>query len=70
MDLKERLVEGYISLYSWLSTDNILADVLTKEIFLLPGLENIFLKNIMDMPETSVIFIIGGLQCEQVSLHG
>lgn len=34
VDLKERLVEGDISSYSWLLTDNMLADVLTKEMHL------------------------------------
>ena len=54
MDLKERLVEGDVSLYSRLSTDNMLADVLRKEMCLLPGLENIIKKNIMKMAETPV----------------
>ena len=40
-DLKERLVEGDITLYSWLSTDNIWVDILTKEMCLPPNLKNL-----------------------------
>ena len=52
MDLKERLVQGDISSYSWLSTDKMWADILTKEMRLPPELENVILKNVMDLPET------------------
>ena len=54
VDLKERLVEGYVTLYSWLSTDSIWADILTKEMCLPSGLENVIRKNIIDLPETMV----------------
>ena len=54
VDLKERLVEGDISSYSWLSMDKMWADILTKEMRLPPGLENIILKNEMDLPKTPI----------------
>ena len=54
VDLKERLVEGDITLYSWLSTDSMWADILTKEMRLLSGLEKVIKNNIMDLPETTV----------------
>ena len=34
MDLKERIVEGDVTSYSWLSTENMWADLLTKEMCL------------------------------------
>ena len=54
MDLKERLVEGDITSYSWLSMDKMWADILTKEMRLPPGLENVILKNVMDLPKTPI----------------
>ena len=45
MDLKERLVDGEIYSYSWLPTQGMLADVLTKEMKILQALEDIILKN-------------------------
>ena len=54
VNLKERLVEGDITSYSWLSTDNMWADILTKEMRLLPSLEDVILKKIMDIPKTPV----------------
>ena len=45
VDLKERLVDRDIHSYSWLPTQDMLADVMTKEIHLPPALENVFLKN-------------------------
>ena len=54
VDLKERLVEGDITSYSWLLTDNMWVDILTKEMCLPPSLEDVFLKNTMDLPKTPV----------------
>ena len=54
VDLKERLVEGDITSYSWLSTDSMWADILTKEMRLPSGLEKVIKNNIMDLPETMV----------------
>ena len=45
VDLKERLVDRDIHSYSWLPTQDMLADVLTKEMRLPQALENVFLKN-------------------------
>ena len=45
VDLKERLVDRDIHSYSWLPTQDMLADVLTKEMHLPQALENVFLKN-------------------------
>ena len=54
VNLKERLVEGDVTSYSRLSTDNMLADILTKEMHLPSGLENMIKNNIMDLPENMV----------------
>ena len=45
VDLKERLVDIDIHSYSWLPTQDMLADVLTKEMRLPQALESVFLKN-------------------------
>ena len=45
LDLKERLVDKDIQSYSWLPTQDMLADVLTKEMRLPQALESVFLKN-------------------------
>ena len=50
VDLKERLVDGDIFSYSWLSTKNIWADMMLKEMQLPPALENVFLKNDLCLP--------------------
>ena len=54
MDLKERLLKGDIFSYSWLSTEDMWADVLTKEMHLPPLLEDVFLKNDLNLPRTLV----------------
>ena len=45
LDLKERLVEKDIQTYSWLPTQSMLADVLTKEMKIPKALEDVILKN-------------------------
>ena len=45
LDLKERLVDRDIQSYSWLPTQDMLADVLTKEMRIPQALESVFLKN-------------------------
>ena len=45
MDLKERLLDGDIYMYSWLPTQEILADVLMKEMRIPQALDNVILKN-------------------------
>ena len=54
MDLKQRLVEGKITLYAWLPTASMWADVLTKEKKILPDLKNVFINNQMKPGDTSV----------------
>ena len=50
-DLKERLVDGDIYSYSWLPTKSMWADMMTKEMELPSALENVFLKNDLDLPQ-------------------
>ena len=50
VDLNERLVEGDITSYSWLPTESMWVDMLTKEMCLPPTLEDVFLKNVLDLP--------------------
>ena len=50
MDLKERLVDGEIYSYSWLPTQGMLADVLTKERKIPLALEEIIFKNQISIP--------------------
>ena len=50
-DLKERLVDGDIYSYSWLPTKSMWAGMMTKEMELLSALENVFLKNSLDLPQ-------------------
>ena len=45
VDLKKRLVDRDIHSYSWLPTQDMLTDVLTKEKRLPQALESVFLKN-------------------------
>ena len=54
VDLKERLVDKDILSYSWLPTKDMLADVMTKEMYLPPALDNVFLKNEFRLPQPLV----------------
>ena len=51
-DLKERLLEGDIYSYSWLSIEDMWAYLLTKEMHLLQHLEDVFLKNTLNLSRT------------------
>ena len=51
VDLNERLVDGDIYSYSWLPTKNMWADMMTKEMMLPPALQDVFLKNDLDLPQ-------------------
>ena len=44
-DLKDRLLEGDVSLYSWLSTRDMMADCMTKEMKMPESLEDVLLEN-------------------------
>ena len=50
VDLKERLLEGEIYSYSWLPTDSMWADMLTKEMEPPKALEDVILKNKIVLP--------------------
>ena len=52
--LKERLVDGDVYSYSWLPTKNMWADMMTKEMQLPLSLEDVILKNVMDLPKPLV----------------
>ena len=54
VNLKERLVDGDIYSYSWLPTKNMWADIMTKEMKLPSSLEDVILKNVMDLPKPLV----------------
>ena len=45
LDLKERFVDKDIQSYSWLPTQDMLADVLTKEMKIPQALEDVIFKN-------------------------
>ena len=51
VDVKERLVDGDVFSYSWLLTKDMWGDMMTKEMQLPPALENVFLKNVLDLPQ-------------------
>ena len=54
VDLKEKLVDGDIYSYSWLPTKELWADIMKKEIKIPPSLEDIIMKNVMDLPKPLV----------------
>ena len=51
VDLKERLIDGDVYSYSWLPTKSMWTDMMMKVMELLSALENVFLKNDMDLPK-------------------
>ena len=53
-ELKDRLINGEISSYSWMPTERMWADVLTKEMRLADSFEKVLLENEMDLPGTNV----------------
>ena len=52
VDLKERVIEGDVLSYTWLPTERMWTDLLTKEKPLPGDLKDVLVKNIMDLPET------------------
>ena len=55
MDLKERLVEGDVSSYSWLLTEDMYADLLTKEMHLTQQhLEDVICLNDLHLPKSPI----------------
>ena len=55
VDLRERLFRGEIFSYLWLPTQNMRVDVLTKERNLQDSLEDVLLKNDMNLADTTMI---------------
>ena len=53
VDLKERLVDREISSYVWLPTQNMWVDILTKKKQLPEALEDVLIRNIMDLGDTT-----------------
>ena len=49
-ELKDHLISGEVASYAKLSRGDMWADVLTKEMSLPDGLEIVFLKNVMSLP--------------------
>ena len=54
VDLKERLVDGNIYSYSWLSTQDMMADMMTKEMKLLVNLENAIMEKVLNLQQPLV----------------
>ena len=54
VDLKERLVKGEVTSISWLPTERMWADLLTKEKKLPEDLEDILFRINMDLQDTSL----------------
>ena len=54
VDLKERLVDGDVLLYSWLPTREILADLMTKETKMNDAFEDIIQENIINIQQPLV----------------
>ena len=53
-DLKESLLKGDITSISWIPTERMCADLLTKEKKLPEELEDVLLRNDMNLKDTSV----------------
>ena len=52
VDLKERLIDGEIYSYSWLPTQSMWADMMTKEMCFPPAMEDVLLQNVVILPKT------------------
>ena len=50
VDLKERLVDGDIQSYSWLPTQDMMADMMTKEMKIPFNLEEVIMRNTLHLP--------------------
>ena len=53
-ELKDRLLEGEIESYTWLPTEQMWADILTKEMRIPSGLEKVLCMNKMDLPNCNI----------------
>ena len=54
VDLKERLLNGEITFIAWHPKENMRADLLSKEMKLPDDLEDILLRNNINLPDTTV----------------
>ena len=54
VNLKERLLRGDITKYSWLLTERMWANLLTKERKLPKDLEDFLIRNNMNLQDTSI----------------
>ena len=52
--MKERLLSGEITSIAWLLTRNMWADLLTKESKLPEALEDVLIRNVMDIEDTTI----------------
>ena len=70
MDLKERLLDGDVYTYSWLPTQEMLADVLTKEMKIPQALENVILKNKISISQPLVNEVKAvGTEIRMINIH-
>ena len=54
VDLKERLVDGEVHSYSWLLAQSMWADMMMKEMRLPLTMEDVIMKNVVNLPKTEV----------------
>ena len=70
MDLKERLLDGDVYLYSWLPTQEMLADVLKKEMKIPQALEDVILENKISISQPLVNEVKAvGTKIRMVNIH-
>ena len=70
MDLKERLLDGDIYTYLWLPTQEMLKDVLTKEMKIPQALEDVILKNKISISQSLVNEVKAvGTEIRMVNIH-
>ena len=70
VDLKERLVDGEIYTYLWLPTQEMLADVLTKEMKIPQALEDVILQNKISISQPLVNDVKAvGTEIRMVNIH-
>ena len=70
VDLKERLVDREIYTYSWLPTQEMLADMLTKEMKIPQALEDVILRNEISISQPLVNEVKAvGTEIRMVNIH-
>ena len=53
-ELKDKLLDGEVLSYAWLPTEQMWADILTKEMKIPEALEKVLVENVMELPETDI----------------